>query len=91
MYRNRALGYYMQSRGLYVIPNVRWSDSRSFEYCFDGLDKNGMYCISTHSCIKRIEDTYYFRQGLYAFLETLNPKIVSQVQICVQIDFRYHC
>lgn len=75
-YRNRALGHYMQSRGLYVIPNVRWSDSRSFEYCFDGLEKNGMYCISTHGCIKRIEDKYYFRQGLYAFLETLNPKIV---------------
>ena len=29
-YMNRAVGHYLQSNGLYVIPNVRWGDERSF-------------------------------------------------------------
>ena len=24
IYRNRAIGYYFQKQGIYVIPNVRW-------------------------------------------------------------------
>ena len=27
---NRAVGHYLQSQGLYVIPNIRWGDERSF-------------------------------------------------------------
>lgn len=75
-YINRAIGHYMQSQGLYVIPNVRWSDSRSFEYCFDGLEKEGIYCISTHGCIKRKVDKYYLKKGLKVFIEKLMPKTV---------------
>lgn len=33
---NRSLGHYMQSQGLYVIPNVRWSDRRRFRWLRDG-------------------------------------------------------
>ena len=29
-YRNRALGCFFQEHGLYVIPNVRWGDERSY-------------------------------------------------------------
>ena len=29
-YMNRAVGYYLQSQGLYVIPNVRWGDERTY-------------------------------------------------------------
>lgn len=75
-YINRALASYMQSQGLYVIPNVRWSDSRSFDYCFDGLARNSIYCISTLGCIKSREDKYYFKQGLDVFIKRLEPKIV---------------
>ena len=28
-YMNRAVGHYLQSQGLYVIPNIRWGDERS--------------------------------------------------------------
>lgn len=75
-YVNRSLGHYMQSQGLYVIPNVRWSDRRSFDYCFDGLDIGGIYCISTHGCIKRKVDKHYFKQGLDEFIKRLNPKTI---------------
>lgn len=75
-YINRSLGHYMQSQGIYVIPNVRWSDRRSFDYCFDGLEIGGIYCISTHGCIKRKVDQHYFEQGLEEFIKRLKPKKV---------------
>lgn len=33
-YFNRAVGYFFQKNGIPVIPNIRWSDESSFEYCF---------------------------------------------------------
>lgn len=75
-YINRSLGHYMQSQGLYVIPNVRWSERRSFDYCFDGLESGGIYCISTHGCIKSKEDRYYFKQGLDELIKRLEPKTI---------------
>ena len=75
-YVNRSLGHYMQSQGLHVIPNVRWSDRRSFDYCFDGLESGGIYCISTHGCIKRKVDQHYFKQGLDEFIKRLEPTTI---------------
>ncbi len=75
-YMNRAIAYYLQENGLYVIPNVRWGDERSFEFCFDALPSHDIVCISTHGCIRGEENKYYFRLGLETMLKTLRPQIV---------------
>lgn len=75
-YLNRAVAFYLQYNGVYVIPNVRWGDTRSFEFCFDGLPQNDIVCISTHGCIKSQENKYYFRLGLREMLRVLKPQIV---------------
>lgn len=75
-YMNRAVGFYLQKHGVYVIPNVRWGDERSFEFCFQGLPTNDIVCVSTHGCIKSEENKYYFRLGLEVMLNTLKPQVV---------------
>ncbi len=75
-YINRAVAYFMQKRGIYVIPNIRWGDERSFEFCFDGIPKNDIVCISTYGCIQGCENKYYFKVGLRRMIQVLNPKIV---------------
>ena len=75
-YMNRAVGFYLQQHGLYVIPNVRWGDERSFEFCFQGLPINDIVCISTHGCIKGYENKYYFKLGLEEMIRVLRPQIV---------------
>jgi len=75
-YMNRAVGFYLQRRGVYVIPNVRWGDERSFEFCFQGLPTNDIVCISTHGCIKGEENKYYFKLGLEEMLIVLKPQVV---------------
>ena len=75
-YMSRAVAYYLQVNGLYVIPSVRWGDKRSFEFCFDGVPTEDIVSISTHGCIKSSESKYYFRIGLETMLKTLKPKVV---------------
>ena len=62
-YMNRAVGHYLQSQGLYVIPNIRWGDERSFttvelpeKFAFLGAPKNSIVSIGTYGCIKSREN-----------------------------------
>ncbi|MGI5829889.1 MAG: DUF4417 domain-containing protein [Bradymonadia bacterium] len=75
-YRSRALGYYLQHQGLCVVPNVRWGDERSYAFCFDGLASESVYAISSHGCVKSIEERRHFVRGLAAMIERLRPKTV---------------
>lgn len=45
VYRARWIGRYLQEAGIYVIPDVTWTDERSFDFAFLGIPK-GSPCIS---------------------------------------------
>lgn len=75
-YMNRAVGFYLQKNGIPVIPNIRWSDESSFEYCFLGVHKGSMVSVSTHGCITSQEERKMFKIGLGAMIETIEPKII---------------
>lgn len=82
-YMNRAVGHYLQSKGIYVIPNVRWGDERTYTTCvlpekvaFVGLPKHSIVSIGTYGCIQSRENKHYFKEGLRNMLEELQPEIV---------------
>lgn len=75
-YMNRAVGYYFQKNGIPVIPNIRWSDKSSFEYCFLGVPKNTIVSVSTHGCLRSTEQKTMFKEGMAAMLDSLTPKAV---------------
>ena len=75
-YRGRALGYWLSVNGMDVIPNVRWSDERSYPFCFDGIQPEKPVAVGTHGCIQHREDRQYFLQGLEAMVERLHPSAV---------------
>jgi len=83
VYRNRTIGYYYQSRGAYVIPQVRWGNELTYttkvlpeKVAFLGVEKHSIVAIGTYGCFKTREDKYHFEAGLAAMLETLEPEIV---------------
>lgn len=83
IYLNRAVGYYLQSKGLYVIPNIRWGDERTFtteifrdKVAFLGVDKHSIVSIGTYGQIKTSESKRLFREGLIAMLDELEPEVV---------------
>ncbi len=83
VYRSRAIGHYFQKNGLYVIPNVRWGDERSYttielpeKFAFLGLPKGSIVSVGTYGCVKSKEERFQFRSGLIEMLNELEPIIV---------------
>ena len=83
IYLNRAVGCYLQKQGIYVIPNIRWGDERTYtsdflgeKVAFQGVDKHSVISIGTYGQIKSAESKRYFREGLEAMLDELEPKVV---------------
>ena len=77
-YMNRAIGYYEQCRGISVIPNVRWGDSTTYDFCFLGIPKQSVVAISAHGAIARDKSNQnllrrIFKDGLRKMLEVLEP------------------
>ena len=69
--KNRWVGAYWQSKDLTVIPTVSWSDARSFEFCFDGIERNGIVAVGMIGCK---HSRLGFMRGYNEMLERLQPK-----------------
>ncbi len=83
LYRNHAIGYYMQSKGVYTIPNVRWGDERTYttdflpeKIAFLGVEKHSIVSIGSYGVVKSKVEKQHFKSGLQAMLETLEPEVV---------------
>lgn len=83
IYRNRAIGYYFQRRGIYVIPNIRWGDERTYtrkylpeRVAFLGVQKNSIVAVGSYGQLKDRVNRYYFEAGMDAMMESLEPKVV---------------
>ncbi len=83
VYRNRAIGSYYQRKGLYVVPQIRWGSESTYtvkllpeKIAFLGVEKHSIVSIGTYGCIQSKEDKAYFKSGLKAMMETLEPEVV---------------
>lgn len=72
-YRGKAIGQWLQENGVPVIPNIRFGDERTFEFCCAGVKKESTIAIGSHSCIKTKTERTFFRQGLEYVTECLKP------------------
>ena len=83
IYRSRAIGAYLQSRGIYTIANVRWGDDRTYTtkvlpepIAFLGVPKHSIVSIGTYGAMKDPKVRQFFREGLVAMLDYLKPQTV---------------
>lgn len=72
-YFNRAVGFRLQKAGIPVICQIRWSDEKSFDYCFLGARKREIVAIGSYGTIKTAVKKAGFRRGLIAMLDALEP------------------
>lgn len=82
-YRNHVIGYYMQSQGIYTIPNVRWGDERTYTtkylpepLAFLGIEKRSIVSIGTYGVVKSKEEKKHFKAGLEELIARLEPEVV---------------
>ncbi|MFU9937042.1 DUF4417 domain-containing protein [Fannyhessea vaginae] len=62
---------------------TRWGDERTYtdvllgeKVAFQGVDKHSIVSIGTYGQIKTAESKRYFREGLQAMLDELEPRVV---------------
>jgi hypothetical protein len=73
----------IRQQGIYVIPNIRWGDERTYttellgeKVAFQGVDKHSIVSIGTYGQIQTAESKRYFREGLIEMLNELEPEVV---------------
>ena len=83
VYRNRAIGFRAQCRGIYAIAQIRWGSEETYttkvfpeKVAFLGAPKKSIVAIGTYGCIGGKENKYHFEAGLEAMLIELEPKDV---------------
>lgn len=75
-YRGRAIAVWLQNNGVEIIPNVRFNDERTYEFCFEGIEKFKTVAVGTHGCIKNRIDKDYFKDGLAEMVRRLSPRTI---------------
>lgn len=68
--KNRWVGAYWQSKGMTVIPTVSWSDARSFEFCFDGIEQGSIVAVGMIGCKQA---KFQFMRGYNEMLKKIQP------------------
>ena len=77
-YRKQWCAAYWQEHGITVIPTICWSDEASFEWCFDGVPKHSLVCISTVGGFGNHAecDKVAWLKGYEKCLEVLDPSTI---------------
>lgn len=79
-YRRQWCGAFWQSMGIDVIPDVRWGDEKSWEYCFDGMPKGGTVAVSTVGIANDSDwnnkEGDMWRAGYAEMMRRLEPKTI---------------
>lgn len=73
IYKNRWCGAYWQDNGIKVIPTVSWSDSRSYDFCFEGIEETSIIAVSTLGVKK---EKKLFMKGYDCMLERIKPELI---------------
>ena len=70
---NKEIGQLWQKAGVKVIVNATWSDSASYEYCFDGLPAGCMIAINSMGIKGNPYSVNLWQRGYAQALERLRP------------------
>lgn len=73
---NKALTAYLQSKGVFMIPNVTWSDPSSYAYAFTGIPKHSVIAINCTGIIGNHAAMYLWRKGYEEAIRVLEPILI---------------
>ena len=87
-YRSRVVGYYLTKLGYNVIPNVRWTDSDSYDFAFDGIFEGQVVAVGTVGCSKENVDKVLLIEGFTELIKRVKPKlIIIYGPICKELKY----
>lgn len=91
LFKSRLIAYLAYQRGIKVIPNLIFSDSRTYSrkwgFAFDGIDDGGTVCLSTSGCRRNPGYRKGIERGVSVYLETHEPKTIIVYGDRPDVDF----
>ena len=76
IYRSRLVGQMMQDYGIKVIPTLSWSNTDSFQFCFDGIEAGGVVSVSTIGVKLDKDAGDIWRAGMDEAIKRLDPSLI---------------
>ena len=97
-YRNRVLGFILSSNDIPVIMNVSFADSRTYDFCCNGIDVGGLIATGSLGTIRGTENKNTFKKGLLFVLKRLKPNALiiygtvpkDIIEICNNLNVELH-
>ena len=71
--KSRWVGAKWQTEGKIVIPTVSWGLTRTYEFCFDGIEKNCIVAVGMIGCKK---NKTAFLRGYFQMLTKIEPEAI---------------
>ena len=71
--KSRWVGAKWQKEGKIVIPTVSWGLTRTYEFCFDGIEKNCIVAVGMIGCKK---NKTAFLRGYFQMLTKIEPEAI---------------
>lgn len=71
--KNRWVGAYWQEQGNIVVPTISWGLSRTYDFCFNGVEKNATVAVGMIGCKRSRID---FMRGYNEMLVRLSPQTI---------------
>ncbi|MBR5652786.1 MAG: DUF4417 domain-containing protein [Prevotella sp.] len=75
-FRSHVIAYYAVEHSVKVLPNMSWSDTRSYDFCFDGHSKGGAVMVSTIGTLRDERSQMFFQSGFMEMLRRISPDSV---------------
>ena len=88
VYRSRLIGQFYQNQGIRVIPTVSWGEKETFEFCFDGIEKNAIVSVSTIGVKNDKEAFKIWTDGMDELIKRKQPKTILVYGGKVDYDYK---
>lgn len=73
---SRAVGAVWQSRGIDVLPSLRWGSSEDFDLVLSGLTFETCFAVSSYGMLRDKVMMQNFEQGIRHFQREIKPKAI---------------
>lgn len=90
IYRSRAIGHWLESNGIKIIPNIRFGDERTYQPCCDGIALGSTISIGTYGLTSEKEDLFFLNEGLAYAVERTKPQAIVVYGATPDDVFRQH-
>ena len=85
VYRSRVVAIWLREFcGCTIIPNLRFNNKKSYEYCFDGIAYKSIVCLSILGLCSKPVDVQNLISGLHETIIRIRPQTIIVFGECTE-------